>query len=381
MSKRSKTINAAKQVAIKAGGSNLTRQARVRTAKQFVECMYDHNFQIPDLRSVGAKHIRLFVDARRDAGDVDRTLQNLMSHIRVMLRTIDRQGMAGDPLISNKALGIDHARRNGKNKRVSPQADQLILAAAMECDDYVDAAVQLQRQLGIRAQEAVRSGPSLRMWEQQLVRGESVHVIAGTKTGKPRFTHPVDRVAALVAVRFGLGVLSKNQLPDLFPQATLEQAVKRYQNVWHNHLGPASLEGFTSHSYRYAYTQDRMLQCIEAGMSKRDVLATVALDLGHGDGRGRYVRFVYAQPVELLKKLDGCDSRASRMEVGNATDSVPSSLDTVCLSREVTHQISGWMGYTPAHHVRRQVLTKWPTCAYEVAFSPMSTSSHSAAKS
>lgn len=305
MSARSNAINAVKQVAINTHGSNLTRQARVRTAMQFVECMYQENLQIRDMESVGVRHIKLFIEMRRAAGDIDRTLQNVMSNMRVMLREIGRHGLAGDPLISNEALGINKASRRGTNTRVSQSADRNILAAAIECDDYIDAAVRLQRQFGLRAQETVRSGPSLLMWEQQLLRGESIHVVAGTKGGRPRFTHPIERDSALEVVRFALEVLRRHDRPDLFPQPSQKQAVKRYQNVWYNRLGPASLESATSQSYRYAYAQDRMLQCLRAGMSKRDVLALAAMDLGHGDGRGRYIRYVYAQSVEFLRTLAG----------------------------------------------------------------------------
>ena len=305
MSTQSNAINAIKQVAVNTHGSNLTRQARVRTAVQFVKCMYRENLQIRDMESIGARHIKLFIEMRRAAGDTDRTLQNAMSHMRVMLRESGRHGLAGDPLISNGTLGINNASRRGTNIRVSQSADRYILAAAIECDDYIDAAVRLQRQFGLRAQEAVRSGPSLRMWEQQLLRGEPIHVIAGTKGGRPRFTHPIERGAALEAVRFALGVLRRHNRADLFPQPSQKQAVKRYQNVWYNRLGPASLQGATSHSYRYDYAQDRMLQCLRVGMSKRDALALVAMDLGHGDGRGRYVRYVYAQSVELLRAFAG----------------------------------------------------------------------------
>lgn len=301
MSARTNAINAAKQVAIKTHGSNLTRQARVRTAVQFVECMYDHNLQIQDLGSVGVRHIKLFIEIRRAVGDIDRTLQNVMSHIRVLLREIGRNGLAGDRLITNEALGINNASRRGTNTRVSEAADRYILAAAAASDDYIGAAVRLQRQLGLRAQEAVRSGPSLLMWEQQLLRGEPIHVVAGTKGGRPRFTHAINRVAALEAVRFALNVLRGHRRPDLFPQPSQKQAVKRYENVWSTRLGPASLEGATSHSYRYAYAQDRMLQCLRDGMSKRDALAMVAMDLGHGDGRGRYIKSVYGQTIDLLE--------------------------------------------------------------------------------
>jgi hypothetical protein len=213
-------------------------------------------------------------------------------------------------LLTNKALGIAGASRRGTNHSVSESADRCILDAAAKADDYIFAAVLLQRELGLRAQEAVMSGPSLPRWEVELLRGDPVYVVYGTKTGRPRYTRPVDCEAVLAAVRYALSVIVTGQRENLFPQATLKQAVKRYQNVWHDRLSPASDEWHTSHSYRYAYAQDRMLQCLRAGMSKRDALATVAMDLGHGDGRGRYIRQVYGQTIAMLTPSRGSRKQA-----------------------------------------------------------------------
>lgn len=304
MSKRTSAIHSARSAALKAGGSTLTCRARVATAEKFFEFLFAHNFQVPDVKNVRVRHVRSFIDDRRTACK-PRRLTNIMSHIRQTLRAADCQQMAENHLLTNKALQISGAARCGTNHAVSETADRCILEAAARSSDYIFAAVRLQRELGVRAQEAVMCGPSLARWEAELLGGDPVYIVAGTKTGRPRYTHPVDGETAFAAVRYAASVLARWQREELFPQATIKQAVKRYQNVWHERLSPASDQWHTSHSYRYAYAQDRMLQCLRAGMSKRDALATVAMDLGHGDGRGRYIRQVYGQTIAILAPRRG----------------------------------------------------------------------------
>lgn len=304
MSHRTAALRSARSAALKAGGSTLTCRARVATAEKFIEFLYANNIQVPDVKNVRVRHVVAFVDDRRTVCKT-RRLTNIMSHIRQILRAADRPEMATNALLTNKALGIAGASRRGTNHSVSESADRCILDAAAKADDYIFAAVRLQRELGLRAQEAVMSGPSLARWEAELLRGDPVYIVAGTKTGRPRYTRPVDGETTLAAVRYASSVLVRGKRENLFPHATLKKAVRRYQNVWYTRLSPASEERHTSHSYRYAYAQDRMLQCLRPGMSKRDALATVAMDLGHGDGRGRYIRQVYGQTIAMLTPRGG----------------------------------------------------------------------------
>lgn len=314
MSKRTSAIHSARSAALKVGGSTLTCRARVATAENFIEFLYTNNIQIPDIRNVRVRQVRAFIEDRRTVCK-PRRLTNIMSHIRQTLRAAGCEQMAANPLLGNKVLQISGATRSGTNHSVSESADRCILDAAAKADDYIYAAVRLQREIGLRAQEAVMSGPSLVRWEAELLRGDPVYVVYGTKTGRPRYTRPVDCDTALAAVRYALSVIVAGQRENMFPQETLKQAVKRYQNVWHDWLSPASDEWHTSHSYRYAYAQDRMLQCLRAGMGKRDALATVAMDLGHGDGRGRYIRQVYGQTIAMLAPRNGSRKQGDLQQI------------------------------------------------------------------
>ncbi|SPX19995.1 DNA-binding prophage protein [Escherichia coli] len=60
---------------------------------------------------------------------------------------------------------------------------------------------------------------------------------------------------------------------------------------------------YSPHSLRYAWAQDDIRRYLAQddirrylaqGFSEKEALAMVAMDLGHGDGRGRWVKQVYA---------------------------------------------------------------------------------------
>ena len=62
------------------------------------------------------------------------------------------------------------------------------------------------------------------------------------------------------------------------------------QDYWHNHLRDAGLTGeYSSHSLRYAGAQDAIRYYEEQWLSHKEVLAVTSTDLGHGDGRGKYI--------------------------------------------------------------------------------------------
>ena len=65
--------------------------------------------------------------------------------------------------------------------------------------------------------------------------------------------------------------------------------------------GAAGNRGFHSRSRkhlvasRYQWAEEAMQQYREHGIGDREALQKVAMDLGHGDGRGRYMKQMYYQ--------------------------------------------------------------------------------------
>ncbi|MEE4486010.1 DNA-binding protein, partial [Serratia ficaria] len=48
-----------------------------------------------------------------------------------------------------------------------------------------------------------------------------------------------------------------------------------------------------SHSVRYAFAREQFKSYVEQGHTQAEARALTSIDLGHGDGRGRYVAMVY----------------------------------------------------------------------------------------
>lgn len=72
--------------------------------------------------------------------------------------------------------------------------------------------------------------------------------------------------------------------------------LKSAMDYWHNQAARMGLTGaYSPHSLRYAWAQDAIRHYLAQGFSRKEALAMVAMDLGHGDGRGWYVAQVYGQ--------------------------------------------------------------------------------------
>ena len=272
-----------------AGGSYRTVEAREAVAGRLSDFLQAKNIQIHDLAHLKTTHVQQFASARMEAGISTRTLQNEITAIRTMLRAVGREKLASN--LDNKRLGIAGASRDG-TKTALPDERFAALRAAVEArDEGVAAVVDLQRALGLRAEEAVKSCKSLATWERQLDAGRPVRLIYGSKGGRARDIRPADTQRALEAVRAALR-LSKAQGGVLIAKENAKAAMKRYSNVM-------STSGFvgreSGHSLRYAFAQDQIAAYQQQGFTKDEALAQTSLDLGHGDGRGRWIEQVYSR--------------------------------------------------------------------------------------
>lgn len=286
-----------KRLALKAGGSHLTVEARTISLRRFAEQMWSNGFQLQSIASLKTRHVRCWVTALDNNGCCTRTIQNALSHLRVVLREAGRTEFAGKDLPTNKELGAGGASRAG-TKRAIPHANyQQMLARANAMDVNVAAALTLCRQLGLRSKEAVMSAKSLQEWEKALSQGDSgvLMVSAGTKGGRLRAL-PVaslpDPQSALQSVRNALQRVKTNR-GYLIPRKDLKIALGRFHYV----ATKVGLVGEHSpHSLRYAFACAAIDHLKSRhGLSRTSANAAVSQLLGHGDGRGRYVERVYSR--------------------------------------------------------------------------------------
>ena len=103
-----------------------------------------------------------------------------------------------------------------------------------------------------------------------------------------------DAIAVKKALDNALSVAEERN-GSLIDQPDLQKAM----NYWRGEIAKAGLTGdYSPHSLRYAWAQDAMHHYLAQGFSEKEALALTAMDLGHGDGRGRYVAQVYGRRDE-----------------------------------------------------------------------------------
>ncbi|EEC9781140.1 integrase domain-containing protein [Escherichia coli] len=265
-----------------------------RIMHRFAESLAKMNVQISSAAQVKVRHIELYMRSRNNVSG--RTRENEMSAIRVMLRQAGKYKMADPehPRLSNKALGISGSSRKGTKKLITDERFREILQRVEAKDKGVAAVVKLSRYLGLRNEEAIQSAKSLRTWKKALQRGdEKIRVIFGTKGGRERMTTVVDRDNVLDAVNYALKYASEHN-GRLIDRDNLKSAMDYYLNTLRRY-GELKGRDETAHSFRYSYAASAMKYHIMNGYSYKEALALTSIDLGHGDGRGRYIEQVYCQ--------------------------------------------------------------------------------------
>lgn len=279
-------------LAKQAGGSYKTVHDRRNILSRVCAYLKTTNVRIQEPKQFKTKHIQSYIQHRIQQGIGKRTLQNEMAVIRQILRQSGRAKLADSPLLTNKALGIDKTSRDGTKEAIPNVLYQQVLSAARDKDEGLAATLQLARVLGLRSEEAVQSAQSLETWLKDLRQGKKkLTVIFGTKGGRDRETLILDREAVKQAIEFALQVASQRK-GRLIDKPNLKQAM----NYWGHQTRALGLTGkYSPHSLRYAWAQDAMRYYMQQeGKSRKEALALTAISLGHGDGRGRYVKQVYA---------------------------------------------------------------------------------------
>ncbi|MBQ3300601.1 MAG: hypothetical protein IJH04_00345 [Eggerthellaceae bacterium] len=56
-----------------------------------------------------------------------------------------------------------------------------------------------------------------------------------------------------------------------------------------------------THALRYTFAHDQYRLYRAEGSSHRETLAALSKDLGHGDGRGRWVKIVYLRGMDAAE--------------------------------------------------------------------------------
>ena len=284
-----------KGVVRKTAGSRASHQARLSTARDFFQTLESAGIKIDNFHKVKPDHMLKYFEIKKSEGSYsDRTLANKASYLRTVFSAIAQSKTLKQAAeLSNADLGLEKTSRAGTHEVMQKEKFDACHAALPPGPHE---AMSLQRALGLRAMEAVRCVNSLPQWEKQLERGLPVSIRFGTKGGRPRETHPVDREAALKAVRAARAIVKQQDGHLITGGNELRSAVRAYQRALFN----AGFKGSqSSHSARYEYARARYQSLRSEGLDARAALSVVSMDLGHGDGRVDYVRQVYLKGVSL----------------------------------------------------------------------------------
>lgn len=279
-------------------GSFKTVSDRSKIVERLSHRLLSLNIQIRSAQQLKVRHIELYIESRKAEGISYRTLQNEMAGIRTILYLAGKTKMA-DPnheRLSNKALGISGASRMGTKLAISDERYREALAMIKAKDEGVAATMQLSRYLGLRNEEAIQAVKSIKTWKQAILRGDDrVRIIFGTKGGRARDTRVIDKEKVLSAINDAILCAEKNN-GKLIDKPSLQQALDRYINVMRR-VGGLKYEN-SNHALRYAYAQDAEKYYLSKGFTQKEASALTSIDLGHGDGRGDYIKRVYSQKGE-----------------------------------------------------------------------------------
>ena len=273
------------------GGSTLTKVARSTILIQvFDDLQLKLNIQVKDFNTLKIKHIKSLVEYWKAQDIKDRTIQNRLAAVRSALREVGRDEFADCEDFSNRAFGVSGASRNGTHR---PPDKQLLVDRLLALPQEAQILANLQITLGLRLREAVQCGLSLGAWENQLNRGNRISVIHGTKGGRPRdvVIRPDHFESVKATIANAKTYLIKNERTELIDSVSLMGAVRAYERALKavGFVGPEA-----SHSFRVGFARDQyQYHFQDTGGDRNEALARLSLDLGHGDGRGRYCAQVY----------------------------------------------------------------------------------------
>ena len=242
--------------------------------------------------TITPKQVRIFIEERTTKVSA-RSVQNEASHLRRAIEGAGKKvGNVRDPknAFSSARLKVPGASRIGGKAAASPEH---YAAAREKMDGDMKAGTGLIEPIGLRKKEMIMAEPSLKEWVRELNKTESsergcyINVVYGTKGDRPRWVFiPADRVdKAIVAIAAAAASVKENG-GFIIAGGTLKSAMDRYSNC----MTKLGLVGDDSgHGLRRLFAHNQYRHYRNAGLSEKDALRRLSMDLGHGDQRGRWV--------------------------------------------------------------------------------------------
>lgn len=279
-------------LARKGAGGFATIADRQRVARYFLNHLKDTGIKLRSVDALKARYVESYIAYRKTQNISHRTLQNEMSVFRGIFSAAGKHRLA-DPdneRLSNKALGISGVNRDGTKTALTREEFTKAFKDIESQDRGVAATMRLAYVFGLRTKEAVEACKSLSTWKRAVENGDkSIRVVFGTKGGRPRDTTIIDRDEAYRAILYAEKEANERN-GKFIDKPGIHQAINRYRYF----VRKAGLTGEKApHSMRYNFARELSAYHKQKGFNDKEVMAMISMDLGHGDGRGRYIKQVY----------------------------------------------------------------------------------------
>jgi site-specific recombinase XerD len=281
------------KLAIEVGGGQGTINARIGTMKRFVKFLRKHNINIIKVVHIKAKYIYDYIQSRKHLSVL--TLANEMSNFRTVLKLAGRAQVIEQNDLENADLGISGGSRIGKKLPCPEAVFQQFFNKSCKKDLGFAACLLLCFYLGLRREESIQSVKSINTWLRKLSNGHSkITVIFGTKNGKQRDVMIFNMDMSIKSLKFAKSVM-KRRKGLLIDKPNLKKALTYFSNT----ARAIGLKGqLSAHSLRYAFAENNLKNYRMQGFTKKEAEAMTSMDLGHGDGRGRWVTMVYGRMID-----------------------------------------------------------------------------------
>lgn len=276
-----------------AAGSGATRAKALNTFKSLQEHASKSCWGKTTPANITPKQVAGYLKSRVAKGISARSVQNEASHIRRSVRGAGRKiGDLTDAKNnwSSTRLGVPKGSRIGGKAAINIEK---FTAARERMSTPMQTVLDLQMALGLRREEAVIA-KNTSDWKVALTaaqaqnRGTYLQLTAdaGTKGGRPRHIFvPPERVSSTLGA---VSVACNAKVFDghILDYPDLKHALKGYDNA----MSYQELTNTDSgHGIRRFFSCEQYDYYLSSGLDKNTALSRLSQDLGHGDGRGRWV--------------------------------------------------------------------------------------------
>lgn len=265
-------------------GGRGTRQRAHSTFVQFDDIATKGRWGNVTPENITLRQAKKYVQQRIQAEISIRSIESELSAIRKAMRGAGRKIDANN--WSRERLGLPPASRKGSG---FPMPDEVLSLALMVASRAIRACIVLIEVLGLRQNELVECRDSLVDWERALrIGGPSIELIAGAKGGRTRviFILAEHRAAAYFAVVEMLAITDGGKEHPIREAASGGAAVDKFSKE----LAKIGIKAdYSCHSLRRRFALRQYRGYLKLGFEPRVALKRLALDLGHGEKRGRWV--------------------------------------------------------------------------------------------